>query len=85
MRCQANRRRKRKGLDDRIAEHRTRMARGNSREEGTGAGRYTMLASMRAKGKAAFDAGAINKVTMNKRHMDMPSRDAIIGRHEMPS
>ena len=77
MRCRANRRRKGKELDDRIAEHRTQMARGNSREEGTEEGRYIMLASMRAKGTSAFEADAMNKVTINKRHMDEPHRDVL--------
>ena len=62
MRCQANRRRKGKELDDRIAKHRTRMARENSREGGNRGGkRHIMLASMRAKGTSAFNADAMNK------------------------
>ena len=47
--------------------------------------KHIMLASMRAKVKSAFDADTMDKVTINKRHINMPSRDAIIGWHEMPS
>ena len=51
MRCQANRRRKGKELDDRIAEHRTPMARGNSREEGNRGGKAYHARKYASKGE----------------------------------